>query len=559
MLGLSEATDGVLQPAFTRWWQAALAAAALAAMCLAHDAAAQAAGLPTFAELEASGARIGLIHVVTNNIFDTDDPKENKRLFRWANALHVRTRESAIEHALLFKSGDPLSVRVLDETERLLRGNSYLYDVQFRPIAVHGGVVDIEVATRDTWTLDPGFSAGRSGGENTSSVGIKENNLLGTGTSIGVGRFNGMDRSGYQFDFANQRAFGTRTSIAFTHSTNSDGERNAASVIRPFYALDTRWAAGLSASKDDRLDAVYNAGNVVSEYRHQEQRAEVFGGWSSGLVDGWVRRQSLGLHFEEDAFAPEPGLIAPALLPGDERRVGPFIRLQWIEDRFQAQRNRNLMGRPEYFALGLASSMQLTWASTALGSTHNALLYGATISRGFETTPDDTLLASASISGRYEDGRLQRQRLGAAAQYYRPQGRRWLFYASAAGDMLSRPAPTEELLLGGDNGLRGYPLRYQSGQRRALLTLEERFFTDWYVWRLFRVGGAAFFDVGRAWGGDNVNTANPGWLSNAGVGLRIVNTRSAFSNVLHLDMAFPLATASGISRVQFLVKAKTSF
>jgi hypothetical protein len=56
--------------------------------------------LPTLAELEAAGARIGQIRVVTDDIFDLADPKEDKLLFRWANALHIRTRPAVIEHAL---------------------------------------------------------------------------------------------------------------------------------------------------------------------------------------------------------------------------------------------------------------------------------------------------------------------------------------------------------------------------------------------------------------------------------------------------------------------------
>ena len=44
------------------------------------------------------------------------------------------------------------------------------------------------------------------------------------------------------------------------------------------------------------------------------------------------------------------------------------------------------------------------------------------------------------------------------------------------------------MLLGGDNGLRGYPLRYQAGTSRALLTLEERYYTGWYPFHLFYVG-----------------------------------------------------------------------
>ncbi|HEV7912698.1 MAG TPA: hypothetical protein VGP22_02940, partial [Albitalea sp.] len=277
-----------------------------------------AAPLPSFAELEAAGARIGEIRIVTQDIFDTSDPKEDKWLFRLANALHIQTRPHVIERALLFKTGEPLSVRVLDETERLLRTNRYLYDVQFRPLAWHDGVVDIEVMTRDTWTLDPGVSAGRSGGANSGGVHLREYNLLGTGMSVGFARSKNVDRISSEFQFANDRAFGTRVSLGYTHASNSDGRRDAVSVVRPFYALDARWAAGLSASRDDRIDPIYNAGNIVSQYRHRQNQAEVFGGWSPGLVDGWVRRYSAGVALRDDAFQTEPGLTAPAQLPPDE-------------------------------------------------------------------------------------------------------------------------------------------------------------------------------------------------------------------------------------------------
>jgi hypothetical protein len=521
--------------------------------CAFFDCAqAQAQALPTFAELEASGAKVGEIRIVTHDIFDTTDPREDKLLFRWANTLHIQTRPGVIARALLFKTGEPLSVRTLDETERLLRSNRYLYDVQFRVLAVHDGVVDIEVATRDTWSLDPGASVGRSGGANSSGIGLKEYNLLGTGISVGFGRSTNVDRTSNQVQFANDRVFGTWTSLSYSHASNSDGRRDAAAIVRPFYALDARWAAGATALKDDRIESVYNAGNVASQYRHREKQAEVFGGWSDGLVDG----------LQDDAYAREPGAAAPQQLPVDQKLVAPFVRFEWIEDRFDKELNRNLIGRPEFFALGLNATLQLGWASTGFGSSRDAGLYAATISRGFEPGPDQTLIAAARLSGQLGDGQVRRQRLGALAQYYLPQGKRWLFYAAASADLLTRPEPADTLLLGGDNGLRGYPLRYQGGTRRALFTVEERFYTDLYIWRLFRVGGAAYFDAGRAWGGADIgstNTLNPGWLGNAGVGLRIVSARAAFSNVLHIDIAAPLNTTAGTKKLQFLVKTKASF
>jgi hypothetical protein len=532
---------------------------ALASALLTSNAATAQEPSPSFEALEAAGARIGEIRVIALDIFDTTDPREDKRLFRWANALHIQTRPYVIERALLFKSGEPLSVRLIQESERVLRTNRYLYDVQFRPAAYHDGVVDIEVLTRDTWSLDPGISAGRSGGANTSGFHLNEYNLLGTGVSFGIGRSKSVDRTSTELKLADNHAFGTWTAVSLSHELNSDGKRDAVSVERPFYALDARWAAGVKATKDDRIDPIYNAGNVVSESRHRQTEAEVFGGWSQGLVDGWVQRYSVGASLLDNNFLPEPGRVAPAALPPDEKLVGPFVRYELIEDRFERLLNRNLIGRPEFFALGFASMIQLGWAGTTFGSTHDALLYTAAVSRGFEPAPDDILTMVAKVVGQYAGGQARQQHLAAQVKYYVPQGKRWLFYAAGSADVLTNPTPVDFLLLGGDNGLRGYPLRYQSGTRSALFTVEERGYTDLYPFRLFRIGGAAFVDVGRAWGGSNTNLANPGWLANVGFGLRIVNARSAFSNVLHMDVAFPLNATPDVKKVQFIVKTKLTF
>jgi len=517
------------------------------------------AGLPSFAELEAAGATIGEIRVVPLQIFDTNDPAENYALFRLANRLHIPTREGVIRRAILFQTGEPVSVRLIEETERLLRSNRYLYDVSLRPVALQDGVVDIKVTTRDTWSLSVGAGVGTSGGESSSNIELSENNLFGTGTTLGFKRSNDVDRSSTELEYANNRAFGTWTSVAASHASNSDGSRNAVSVVRPFYALDARWTAGFRASSDDRIDPLYQAGEVVSEYRATQSKAEVFGGWSDGLVNGWVQRHTVGWSASRARYDTEPGRVAPALLPEDRRRVGPYWRYDLIEDRIERERNRNLVGRPEFFQLGLLASLQVNWDGEALGSDRDALRFNAVISRGFVPRPGDTLIAHASWSGELLRNSAGSQFLSAGAQYYRPQTRHRLFYASAEAGWIGRPGPTDQLVLGGDNGLRGYPLRYQSGTRRVLLTAEQRFYTDVYLWRLLRLGGAAFVDVGRAWGGPLPTSANPGWLSNVGFGLRIVSERSSFGTVVHVDVAMPLNRAGDISKAQLLVKAKRSF
>jgi hypothetical protein len=536
-----------------------ITAAACWVACLLPAAAAQAAPLPSFAELEAAGTTIGEIRIVANDIFDTDDPREDHLLFRLANRLHARTKPAVVRRELLFSSGERVSVRLIEETERLLRSHRYFYDVQIHPVAVHDDVVDIEVTTRDTWSLDLGISFSRQGGSNAGGLRLREYNLFGTGISLGLGRSSDVDRTGNEVFVAAPHLFGGRTSLTASHASNSDGQRNSVALLRPFYELDARWAAGLSASKDDRLDSSYVGGAAVGQWRHRQTRAEAFAGISAGLVEGRVQRWSAGIKLLDDAYALEPGRVPPTSLPADERLVAPFVRYELVEDRYERELNRNLIGRPEFFALGLATSVQLGVASRGLGSSESALLYAATASRGFEIDEQQMLMARAKVSGRIVDGQVQRGQWDLQAQYYLPQSPRWLFHTALSASSLTRPAAQDVLLLGGDNGLRGYPLRYQSGKRRVLGTVEERYYTDLYLWRLFRVGGAAYVDAGRAWGGDLVNAANPGWLANAGIGLRIVNSRSAFSDVLHIDLAYALRPGTDMQRLQFLVKTRTSF
>jgi hemolysin activation/secretion protein len=132
-------------------------------------------------------------------------------------------------------------------------------------------------------------------------------------------------------------------------------------------------------------------------------------------------------------------------------------------------------------------------------------------------------------------------------------------FLSAAADVVSNPDLDHQLLLGGDNGLRGYPLRYQGGTGRWLVTAEQRFFTDWYPFRLFNVGGAVFYDMGKTWGHNPTGSPSLGLLKDAGFGLRLGNSRSALGNVLHVDVAFPLDGDKSISSLQFLVETQRSF
>jgi hypothetical protein len=515
--------------------------------------------IPSFAELEAAGARIGEIRIDNQNIFDLEDPKENSILYRAANALHIRTRPEVIRRQLLFKTGDLVSVHVIEEAERLLRGNQSLYDVSIRPVAYHDGVVDIEVRTRDTWTLQLGVSASREGGSNRTGVTLRENNALGTGVQVGVERSSDFNRSGTQYRITDNHAFDGWTTVDYALTQYSDGQLKSVSLIRPFYALDTRWAAGSTGSKNDRIDSVYTNGTITGQYRHKQDNAEVFGGFSKGLIEGWVHRYSAGLDYLKDTYNLDPTLPTPVQLPQDQTLVAPFLRYEVVQDSYEKVKNRDLIERPEYFLMGWQSQLQLGRSFTGLGSTQSLWLYSASASDGSRPSAGQTVLVSASLAGQSGYGPLDKQLSSGSIHYYgRPRGD-MLVFASLAADILRDPNSANQLLLGGDTGLRGYPRNYQAGNQRVLFNLEQRVYTDWYPFRLFRVGGAVFYDLGRAWNGPTENTANTGWLSDVGLGLRILSARASSGNVFHIDFAFPLNRDPTIKRAQFLVTTKSTF
>src|SRR5574339_898455 len=121
--------------------------------------------MPEVVELEQRGTRIGSIDIEVEDIFDPSRPGEDAAPYRWANDLHLRTRDDAIRSQLLFREAEPFSQQKIEETERLLRGRRYLYDAWIVPTCYHEAeqTVDLGVRVRDVWSLNPSFSFNRKG------------------------------------------------------------------------------------------------------------------------------------------------------------------------------------------------------------------------------------------------------------------------------------------------------------------------------------------------------------------------------------------------------------
>jgi hypothetical protein len=524
----------------------------------AHDPARGTCAL-TDEELDALGARIGHIVINAMDIFDVEDPQEDKAFFRAMNRLHVRTRDPVIRRQLLFDTGDPFLRQRLDESERILRNTDYLYDAQIAITACDAETVDLKVTTQDIWTLKPGIDLSRSGGESRVGLDLQDDNFLGRGGSARFRRKNDEERQTTEVGYADRNVAGRWIALNTTIADNSDGHEVSLALARPFYSLDTRWAAGGAVQDVRRNDRVYALGDEIGRFRHDIEYFDIFGGGSRGLRDGWVQRWLGGVVYDDRGFDNWRDTLEPELVPADRRLVYPYVEYQLLEDRFLRASNLDQIYRTEDVALGAQLRFRLGWVSTPLGADRSGAIFEGAASRGYGDPARMLWDFSAHTSGRVESGTLANAMVGGAARWYLRQSDRRVLYAAIRGDVAEKLDLDNPLELGGDNGLRGYPLRYQRGDSRAQFTIEQRYFTDIYLWRLLRVGGAVFFDAGRVWGDNPYGGENLGLLTDVGFGLRLGSTRSSMGRMLHIDLAFPLNGDDSIDSVQFLVEGKRSF
>lgn len=515
--------------------------------------------LPSAEEIERSGAVIGEIVLRLNDVFDLDDPKENNLLFSLANRLHINTRESVIRNQLLFRSGDAFSKRKVEETERILRANSFLYGALIRPFRFRDGVVDLVVTTRDYWTLIGGVSVSREGGNNRTSFKIQDENILGFGKRVGVKRSEDEKRTKTAFSYLDPLFTRDRLRLELVYSDNSDGHLKYASVEKPFFALDSHWSYGITTHNEDRVDDVFYLGQTVNEYGVREYSYDGFIGYSRGFDSNRVDRWRVGITKDVSQFNATTASGDGLVLPQNRDLAYPWVGFSRTESDYVKARRVDRINRTEDINLGMQFDVKLGWSSNAFGGEGDQLVYVGDISHGYRLDGESLVLPRVTLSGRARSGKAENAVLDSRIRYFRPLGHRQVTYGRLNLTVGNRLDEDKLLVLGGDTGLRGYPTAYHKGDRRFLFTLEQRYYFDWHILQLFYVGAAAFFDIGSAWTADQRDSNSRDTLRDIGIGLRVVSSRSASAQVLHLDFAFPLDGDDDIDPHQIIFVLRATF
>jgi len=348
-----------------------------------------------------------------------------------------------------------------------------------------------------------------------------------------------------------------RDNVRWTQS--SDGYVRGGALWRPFYSLTTRWAGGLSITHSRWSSPRYVLGRRYDDYDSRARSADLYAGWSPGLEDSRTYRLTFGLRQDDSRFRASPGGATLGPLPADRVLHYPYLRFDLLTNDFRKTTNHDLIARTEDQQFGLNATLLAGWADRGFGADRDALIADSVWRYGWELGADQQLFAALAASGRLEGGAATDARLHAELGWYWRTSPHTLMYVNGALDSGRRLDLDHYFELGGDNGLRGYPLRYQQGTQRVVAKIEERVFTPWSLWRLLDIGGAVFFDIGRTAGANPIGAPQLGWLQDFGIGLRLGNSRSSLGNVIHIDLATPLGAPRDISRLQLLVQTQATF
>ncbi len=489
------------------------------------------------------------IDLQVGNIFDLKQKQQSKAFHKIANKLHVITKQSIVKRELLFQEGDVLDVRLLAETERFLRAKPYIKDAHIEPTQVCGNEVTVAVVTRDNWTLTPGISYGRTGGVSKYTLELQEKNLFGLGKSLEFKYKKGLDRTQKSIKYNDDNLFGTRNRLDAIYEDNSDGKLKFINYYHPFFSLDSDKSWGVRYFDNQRITPLYDFGIISDEIGQDRQVFTLKYGRMFDRSSTTVQRYTLGFTSDKSRFYHSDA-FPDTQIPSTRNYTYAWLGYEFFQENYIKRTNFNRMGRIEDVSLG-----NHLFATVGLGN-NSDFHYYISYSRGLMQRQKDVILLQSFWRGIKQKSQFINNTLNFNLKWHHWQSDNRSFFAALDVSKSHNLFAERRNYLGGDTGLRGYPLRYLNGDNRYLLTLEQRFFHHWYPLKTVKFATAVFLDSGSAWnnGQDHSN------LTNVGIGLRMVPTRTSSGQIIHMDFAYPLNKRGGIvDSWQFQLRTKHTF
>ena len=514
------------------------------------------------------GKIIGAVQVVNLDVFLA---RERVPLV-WANIFHRTTREHHIRRESLLHAGDRYDQDLAEETTRNLQDPTLSNVVAVLPVkSATPGMVDLLIVTRDVWSLR--FNQDYQAQQNSLlyyTASLSENNLFGWRKNLAVVFVMDQGEMYLGPNYIDPNILGTRLKLegAFYWIWKRQPDEIAAGpregtssffhLEYPLWALARRWGATADFSHFDGVYRQFNGtqlaptsiGAALWEYRLRMMAlaAAVTRSFPRPTL---IQRISLGyeLNLTRPSFladfpypcgAPERTKFAKDIFPLSERTADPFLRYELFTPRYRTYRDLNTFDFREDIRLGPTLSLKAGRSSTWWGADKDFSLLQASFDiaadwwGGFQSV-------GGSWEARVPGNEVTDQLIQGRATLATPVLAR-VFRVVAAGNLgfLYENTRKRYFVVGGDTGLRGYPVGEFVGRGAQFIGhVEAR--TMALKLAFLRLGGLLFFDAGDA--SDDAGSLT--FYDDVGFGLRLLIPQLN-TYALRADWAFPLRPAPGM-------------
>lgn len=180
--------------------------------------------------------------------YNSKESKDGSRWYDWvADHLHANTKNSAVDHYLLFKEGEEYNAQKLYESERLLRTMPFINRVNISVSDSTSGKdsIDVVVKVLDSWSLKPRISYSGS----KIGLGVTEENVLGLGHTLDfLYRNDSREKQNYLLgSYTAYNLFGTYINARLLGERDFyRNEKISFNVRRDFFSPLTKWAGGFT-------------------------------------------------------------------------------------------------------------------------------------------------------------------------------------------------------------------------------------------------------------------------------------------------------------------------
>jgi hypothetical protein len=498
---------------------------------------------------------------VTNDIFDLTD-KDTIFLHHWANFLHIKTKQTALlNESAFFLDKCEVNDEDLKELERHLRSEKYIRDASVTYNEDH----EVEVQTWDNWSLLPTVEFGRKGGKNKFAIGIQDRNLLRLGINAEIEYFTNDQRSGYKLKSKFPLYLKNNINASIRLTSNDDGTSEAVFLEKKFVSFDTNNAYKIGFNNFNQIDTQYENGVESNQYNHKQDFITANWEWlhQDSATDtlrfgiGYSQEKHTFLEITESSLTNKPSNV---VLPADRTFNYPFVSVEYLQKDYRKLTNLNVINQIEDFNLGWNATATVGY-DFSQNETSPTVIWQSHLSKGYAVFDDAYWLIDAFFEGElYSNSHVEnRLLLNINTEYFHKFNDRWGAYFKNANQFSKNQFLDSPIVLGGESGVRGYPLQYKHGEHSTQFTVEARYYPHINIYKLLELGGAAFLDTGRMFGQSELSQNTSPWMTSVGLGARFFPPHSSEARVIHVDIIKPLSSAPNVNSVEFRITTKQSF